>query len=151
MIKWPCHLNELVQGGTADSFHPYAVTGKLLCSIACTTVACDWNQTPVHKYYINRITLSQDYIPWKCCYPVFELHPKRYWATIHHHGSRFCKIVTFQRWRSGKKELPWFHSSQASQIYLIKLASNPKCQICFLTSIFDRAQFCSPLTSNDTQ
>ena len=33
------------------------------------------------------------------------------------------------------------HSSQASQIYLTELASNPKCQI-----IFKPPNFCSPLT-----
>ena len=48
-----------------------------------------------------------------------------------------------------KVELPRSELSQASQIYLIKLASNPKCLIFIQTSNFDRSQFCSPLAHDD--
>ena len=32
----------------------------------------------VHKYYINRVSLSQDYISSKCFYAVFKLSANRY-------------------------------------------------------------------------
>ena len=31
----------------------------------------------VHKYYINRVSLSQDYIPSKCFYAIFQCSAKQ--------------------------------------------------------------------------
>ena len=42
------------------------------------TVVCDWNVMLVYKYYINRVSLSQDHIPSKCFYAVFQWSTKRY-------------------------------------------------------------------------
>ena len=36
------------------------------------TVVWDWNVTLLHKYYINRVSSSQDYIPLKCFYAAFQ-------------------------------------------------------------------------------
>ena len=36
------------------------------------TVVCDWDHTLAHNYYINRVSLSQDYTPSKCFYAVFQ-------------------------------------------------------------------------------
>ena len=35
------------------------------------TVLAIVNGMLIHKYYINRVSWSQDYIPKKCCYTVF--------------------------------------------------------------------------------
>ena len=75
----------------------------------CYTVLANWDFTLVHKYYINRVSLSQDYIPTfkvpLCCFSVKckQIWLRAFkWATIHHNGSRGCKTVTCQSRRSEK-------------------------------------------------
>ena len=42
------------------------------------TVVCDWDHVLVHKYYINRVSLSQNYIYSKCYYTAFHESANRY-------------------------------------------------------------------------
>ena len=44
-----------------------------LCTVAIVSVL-----TLVHKYYINRVSLTQDYIPLKCFYDVFKYSANRF-------------------------------------------------------------------------
>ena len=41
-------------------------------------MVCDWDHMLVHKYYISRVSLSQDYIASKCFYVVVQQSANRY-------------------------------------------------------------------------
>ena len=46
------------------------------------SVVLNSNYMAVSEYYINRVSLSQDFVPKKCCYSVFNLSANRYGSNI---------------------------------------------------------------------
>ena len=74
-------------------------------------------------------------------------------ATTHHNSSRGCKVVTFQIWRSEKNRhfgfKATFYKENLNSAWLGLTRLGPQVNPLFLTSNFDRSQFCSPLSYDD--
>ena len=103
----------------------------------------NWKYTPFVKYYMNRVSLSKDYIPQKCCSAVFSVTSKVIWlesfkrASLHYHRSRNCKTVGILK----KTQTFWVRGYISSSMFDF-CPLNLKL---FFTSKFDRSQLCSPL------